>query len=266
MRSLAQAWYQWRWSHRFFTGVTPIEPEVPTEQSALFPTDARSDVTLDELETLCNQVEGFQGELISAEAILLTLLTPAREEACDIEIAKGHQATLVALHRTRQRLVSATRFMEPYWGDIPEGEQIARMRSEFITRFEPGQRLTDLVSFYADISKRVNRLLLAKKGKRPPALAAAKRMFTILEELDDVLGLLSQSSDSFLDVDRQSAVQRNGLDQTLIEQKISLRLVARTGRDWNTADRLKAELNEMGIVLSDEDGQTDWWFEGGDLA
>ena len=263
MRALAQGWYQWRWSHRFFTDVTPSEPQVPLELSELFPTEARSDANLEQVADLCNQVEGFHGQLISAEAMLLSLLASAPDGASEVEFAHRNQVVLVALHRTRKRLVSATLMMEPYWGDVPEGEQIAQMRSQFMTRFEPGQGLTDLVSFYADVSKRVNRLLLAKKGKRPAALAAAKRMFTILEELDEVLGLLSQSSDAFLDVDRQCALHRNGLDMALIEQKVSLRMVARTGRDWDTADRLKAELNDMGIMLSDEDGQTDWWFDGG---
>ena len=40
-------------------------------------------------------------------------------------------------------MVSGTVDYLSYWGDIPEGEQIARMRSEFMTRFEPGQGLID---------------------------------------------------------------------------------------------------------------------------
>ena len=265
MRALAQGWYEWRWSQRFFTGATPSEPEVPHGLSALFPTESDVTVTLEEISSLCDQIDGFQGHLISPESVRLYLLGADCDGAPEMGAVLQYQSILTGLHRTRQRLVSATRYMEPYWGDIPEGEQIASMRSEFMNRFAPGQRLAGLVSFYADISKRVNRLLLAKKGKRPAALAAAKRMFTILEELDDVLGLLSLPSEVFLDLDRQCAVKRNGLDMALIEQKISLRTVARTGRDWDTADRLKAELNEMGVILSDEDTQTDWWFEVGDL-
>ena len=266
MRGLAQSWYEWRWSKRFFMGAELNEPEVSLGLRILFPIDGYVGMQLDDIASLCNQLDGLQGHLIMPESIRLCLLMTDVDGATDLDAALAHQSTLAALHRTRQRLVAATRSVAPYWGDIPEGEQLASMRSEFMTRFQPGQQLTDLVSFYADVSKRVNRLLLAKKSKRPAALAAAKRMFTILEELDDVLGLLSISSETFLDLDRQCAVKRNGLDMALIEQKVSLRAVARTGRDWHTADRLKAELNQMGIVLSDEDVQTNWWFEGAKLA
>ena len=261
MRELAQRWYHWRWTQRFFTDAEPVQPDVPLELKMMFPLTERGAVNLNDLTELCANIDGDVGYVFSAEALRLAFLMPEKVPGSLFDDALACQLGLVSIHRARKRLNHATREFAPHWGDMPEGERIASLRAEFMTRFEPGQNLSNILSFYVDVTKRVNRLLLAKKAKRPPALAAAKRMFEILEELDNVLGLLELSSDEFLNLDRHATVKRKGLNLTLIEQKVSLRMVARTGRDWTTADRLKTELNDMGIVLSDEESQTDWWFD-----
>ena len=169
------------------------------------------------------------------------------------------QQNIAGLHRTRKQLHLAIQGLSPYWGEVPAGEFISKLRSQFMIRFAPGENLSELPEFYADVTRQVKKLLLAKKGKRPAALTAARRMFEILEELDEVLGLLSVSSDAFLEQDRQCAAQRNGLDLELIHQMVSRRAVARTGRDWETADKLQRDLNHIGVVLADGEAQTDWW-------
>ena len=52
-------------------------------------------------------------------------------------------------------------------------------------------------------------------------------------------------------------VEHRDLDEA-IERLIEARKEARGRKDWAEADRIRDELDAMGIVLEDKDGQTIW--------
>jgi cysteinyl-tRNA synthetase len=80
---------------------------------------------------------------------------------------------------------------------------------------------------------------------RDPAAAG------LLRALGGVLGLLQQAPRSWLQ-------GGSGLDRDAIEAQIAQRAAAKEARDFQAADRIRAELAAQGIVLQDGAGGTTW--------
>lgn len=76
----------------------------------------------------------------------------------------------------------------------------------------------------------------------------------LLRALGGILGLLQRSAEEFL----QSAVGDSTLTAEMIDQRIEARRLARAGRDFAAADRIRDELAAAGIVLEDSSERTLW--------
>ena len=97
-----------------------------------------------------------------------------------------------------------------------------------------------------DLANQVNRL-------RETDADAALQKAAVLKKLANVLGLLEQDPVRFL----QSGAGESE-DSTDIDALIAARNAARENKDWAEADRIRDELDAMGIVLEDKDGKTVW--------
>lgn len=70
----------------------------------------------------------------------------------------------------------------------------------------------------------------------------------------EMLGLLWQDAESWFKADAQTS----GLTEAEIEAKIAERLSAKKNKDFATADKIRNELNEAGIILEDTPQGTTW--------
>ncbi|MDD1622928.1 MAG: cysteine--tRNA ligase [Methylococcaceae bacterium] len=94
-----------------------------------------------------------------------------------------------------------------------------------------------------------------------------------LKQLAAILGLLQDDPDDFLKGRSFTLVaepgkftlsggQANlikGASEELIEEKIQRRLEAKKNKDWGTADKIRDELKELGVVLEDMPGGKTTW-------
>ena len=97
-----------------------------------------------------------------------------------------------------------------------------------------------------DLANQVNRL-------RENDENAAVQKAAVLKNLANVLGLLEADPEQFL----QSGAG-DSEDSTNVDALIEARNAARDNKDWAEADRIRDELDNMGIVLEDKDGKTVW--------
>jgi cysteinyl-tRNA synthetase len=104
----------------------------------------------------------------------------------------------------------------------------------------------EAIAVLFDLAGQVNRL-----RDENPRLAAQKA--ALLKRLASVLGLLEADAEQFL----QTAAGDNE-DGADIDALIAARKQARLDKNWSEADRIRDQLDAMGIVVEDKDGKTTW--------
>ncbi|VAW52337.1 Cysteinyl-tRNA synthetase [hydrothermal vent metagenome] len=97
-----------------------------------------------------------------------------------------------------------------------------------------------------DLANQVNRL-------REEDVNAASKKAAVLKNLANILGLLEADPEQFL-----QAGAGEDSDAEKIEALIVARKEARENKDWAAADKIRDELDVMGVVLEDKDGRTIW--------
>ncbi|MEC6795801.1 cysteine--tRNA ligase [Photobacterium sp. S4TG1] len=121
---------------------------------------------------------------------------------------------------------------------------------EFVARFKEAMdddfNTPEAYSVLFDMTREINRL-------KTDDVAAASLLGARMRELADILGLLSQDPETFL----QGGAGEDD-DVAEIEALIQQRLDARAAKDWAAADDARDKLLAMGIILEDGAQGTTW--------
>ena len=139
------------------------------------------------------------------------------------------------------RLYNSLRGLDAVDG-VEDDDYTPRFRKAMDDDFNTPEALAVLF----DLASHINRV-------RDADLAEATRLASILKTLGNVLGLLGDDPDQYL----QSGVAEAG-DNEQIEALVEQRLQARRDKNWAEADRIRDELQAMGIELEDRGGSTSW--------
>jgi len=108
-----------------------------------------------------------------------------------------------------------------------------------------------------ELTRAVNRFANQKNARRrgAPVVAGALRA---LRSLASTLGLLTMSVEEFQEEVRAKRLAAMGLSRIEIEERIAERIQARSSRDWERSDRIRDELDAMGITLMDNADGVSW--------
>jgi cysteinyl-tRNA synthetase len=131
----------------------------------------------------------------------------------------------------------------------------AAIEADYKARFE--QAMDDdfntpvALSVLFDLARELNKV---KENNREKAVQLA----ATLRYLGGLLGILQDDPDTFLKGGAIAGSSTLSLSNEQIEQQIQARLEAKKNKDWSTADRIRDELKEQGIILEDVPGGTNW--------
>ena len=107
--------------------------------------------------------------------------------------------------------------------------------------------------------RQLNRLMDDIVGK--PGQRDRERLVSIradLMRMGSVLGTLSEAPSQFFEKRKADLLKKKGIDIALVEDLIAKRVRARQKKDWDTADRIRAELSAMHILIEDRAEGTIW--------
>lgn len=152
------------------------------------------------------------------------------------EIIEQSQNALARLYNCREAMEFALEHAAA-GGEIPEF--IGRHKADFIAAMEDDLNTADALAAVFSLVKDVNTLLAQQPGKETVAACLA-----LFNELCDVLGLGYNRKAEDLDAE--------------VEALIAKRTEARKNKDFKTADAIRDQLKDMGIVLEDTPQGVKW--------
>jgi cysteinyl-tRNA synthetase len=141
-------------------------------------------------------------------------------------------------------------------GGDPLLTEVARRRAAYLAKmdddFNTGAAIGDLFELLRDLNKFIDQHNLEDSAARSePALATLRRGTATLRELTALLGMFLRPPQT-----RQGASDELG--GKLMGLLIALRAEARQKKDFQTADRIRVGLGELGITLEDRKDGTLW--------
>lgn len=119
-------------------------------------------------------------------------------------------------------------------------EALAVYRQRFIAAMDDDFNTADALAVLFELARETNAYL---SQPAPERLVVAKTL-TFFEEVGDILGFFA--AESLDDLDSQ------------VNELIDRRQAARQAKDWSTADAIRDQLQEMGIVLEDTPQGVRW--------
>lgn len=150
------------------------------------------------------------------------------------------QENLDQAHSALERLYTALREITP---QTASEELRSKYWQSFQQAMDDDLNAPEAMSVLFEIAREINR-------NRESAPDTAAQLAHVLLELAEVMGLLQQSPEEFLQGDDD--------DVAKIEALIAKRNQAREDKDWAAADDARDELTNMGVVLEDGAEGTRW--------
>ncbi len=143
------------------------------------------------------------------------------------------------------RFYTALRGIEAGGAEVIEGGD---WEQRFNAAMDDDFNTPEALSVLFDLVREINRL-----ASDPTEVVASYA--ALLRRLSDILGLLQQDPEQFLQGEGSSD---GGLSDEEIEQLIEDRTTARANKDWAESDRIRDLFVEQGIVLEDSAEGTTW--------
>ena len=152
------------------------------------------------------------------------------------DIIEQGKSALERLYNCREGLVFAIEHAE---NGGEASDYLDTHKAEFIRAMDDDLNTADALAALFMLAKDIN--ITVANGAGKDTLTAALKLF---DELCEVLGILYEKSDSDLDAE--------------VEELIAKRTEARKNKDFKTADAIRDQLKEMGIVLEDTPQGVKW--------
>lgn len=155
------------------------------------------------------------------------------------------EKSMERIYETMDRL---DRLVPSNGGTIPDEAVLDEFRREMDEDFNTPRAL----AFIFDEIHALNRRL--DEGKT----AGLSARVLAMKSAGEVLGLFQEKAELFLSRKRERWMRNHGLSAQAIEELIQRRDRARSAKQWQEADQIRAELQERGITLEDTSGGTIW--------
>ena len=119
--------------------------------------------------------------------------------------------------------------------------------------------LSELYSIFKYLNNAIKKM---NKGNKEQTLNTIKRVITNLKEVYSILGLFEQVPVEFIAELKNKYIKELDISENEIIELVNKRLEAKKNKDFETADNIRNELNDKGIILNDTKEGTTWDLKG----
>jgi cysteinyl-tRNA synthetase len=137
--------------------------------------------------------------------------------------------------------------------DVIDGIQ-ADFRSAVMDNFNTARAIANL----SDLFTQINTFITAKAPKIKEKIYTLQRFRGEFGVIAGVLGIFNEDPAVFINEYKQKFLQEHNISLKEIEEKIEARTQARKNKDYETADKIRNELNEQKIMLQDTPQGVEW--------
>ena len=112
------------------------------------------------------------------------------------------------------------------------------------------------------IFKYINNIMKnAKKNEKSIIANTLEKALNEIKNIYQILGLFQQEPEEFIKEIKEKHLKKLNISETQIEEQINKRADAKKNKDYETADKIRENLEKDGIVLKDNKDGTAWDFK-----
>lgn len=154
-------------------------------------------------------------------------------------------------------------FINQYNGDAI-GEKLeddisSKIKEDFINVMDDDFNTPAAIANLHAIFKYANGILKAvKKDNRQKTANTLKAILDEVKDAYKVIGFFTQEPEKFISELKIKYLNKLGIEENEILSKIEERKEAKKNKDYETADKIRSELDEKGIILNDTVNGTVW--------
>ena len=154
-------------------------------------------------------------------------------------------------------------FINQYNGDAT-GEKLeddisSKIKDDFINVMDDDFNTPAAIANLHAIFKYANGILKAvKKDNRQKTANTLKAILDEVKDAYKVIGFFTQEPEKFISELKIKYLNKLGIEENEILSKIEERKEAKKNKDYETADKIRSELDEKGIILNDTVNGTVW--------
>ncbi len=145
--------------------------------------------------------------------------------------------------------------------DEPVMEHVAGLLAAFVGHMGNDFNSSGALGALSKPLAEANTLLASGKGvSKAVRFLTLEKFVADMSDVGAILGCFGQDPESWLLQRRDQKAARMGLDMAHVEELIIQRVTAREEKDWDAADRIRAELTALGVSVQDGATGSVWNF------
>jgi len=197
---------------------------------------------------------------VHPEALRLFLLSSHYRSPLDYNETSIREAS-AALERLYGGVSSLNGLLEACGAGLSLPDELVGIRERFVEVMNDDFNTPRSLAILFEAARAINRIQ-SDSGSSKDNIPARELLLEVRREMvglsREVLGLLNDAPETFLENSRKSGVGTLEITEDTIEELIAQRALARKEKDFSRADQIRGELAARGIVLEDGPIETTW--------